>query len=72
VCGVEAMSHGPYLLHKFIINYFFDYSMCLFELPTAVLEYLDLLQGYTGPLPPGVTTPMIFIMFEIQYSGKAW
>jgi len=24
-CGVEAMSHCPYLLHKFVINYLFDY-----------------------------------------------
>jgi len=28
--SVEAMSHCPYLLHKFVINYLFDYySVCL-------------------------------------------
>jgi len=49
VCSVEAMSHCPCLLHKFVINYLFVYILCacmpLFKLPTALLEYLDLLQG---------------------------
>jgi len=48
-CSVEGMFHCPYLLHKFIINYLFDYfsvcGPCLFELLTALLEYLNLLQG---------------------------
>jgi len=41
----------------------------LFELPTALLEYLDLLQGDRSPLPLRVTTPtymfMIIKMIEI-------
>jgi len=38
----------------YFINCFFDYS-ALFELPTALLEYLDLLQGGCSPLAsPGL------------------
>jgi len=27
-CSVEGMSHCPYLLHKFVINYLFDIILC--------------------------------------------
>jgi len=44
------MFHCPYLLHKFVINYFFDCVPRLFELLTALLEYLNLLQRGCSPL----------------------
>jgi len=66
VCSVEAMSHCLYLLHKFVIlmNYFL---LCVVYLrPTALLEYLDLLQGLKPPSPQVAT-----LMIEIQYNSTA-
>jgi len=64
------MSHCPYLLHKFVINYLPVWLLfCvprLFELPTALLEYLDLLQGVAVPLPSGL---LHLWLWNIQYKG---
>jgi len=68
------MSHCPYLLHKFAINYFFWLLFCvpprLLELPTALVEYLDLLQGHCSPpaMPLGCYTRWLW---NIQYNGTA-
>jgi len=42
---------------------------CLFELPTALLEYLDLLQGGCSPPALRAATPMW--LWNMQYSGTA-
>jgi len=44
---------------------------CLFELPTALLEYLDLLQGCCSPPAFRVATPIWLWLWNIQYSGTA-
>jgi len=50
-----------------LINYFFDY-----QLPTALLQCLNILQGSCSPhCPSWVTTPMILIVIEIKYSDTA-
>jgi len=64
------MSHCPYLHHKFVINYLFDYVPRLFELPTALLEYLDLLQRDCPPLQ-GCYTYMIMIIKMIEIYNTA-
>jgi len=45
--------------------------VCCFKLPTALLDYLDLLQGAAAPLSLQIATSMIMIMVEIQYSNTA-
>jgi len=65
------MSHCPYLLHKFVINSVFVWLLfCvphLLELPTALLEYLDLLLGdCSPPAPQGCYTYMIMIIKMIE------
>jgi len=58
------MCHCPYLLHKFVL--LFDVPH-LFELPTALLEYLNLLQGgCSPPAPQGCYTYMIMIIKMIE------
>jgi len=58
------MSHCPYLLHKFVINYLLFCVPHLFELPTALIKYLDLLQ--VPPTPLGRYTYMIMIIKIIE------
>jgi len=41
---------------------------CLFELPTALLEYLDLLQGGCSPPALRVAAPIWLWLWNIQYS----
>jgi len=43
----------------------------LFGLPTALLEYLDLLQRGCSPLTLRVATPIWLWLWNIQYSGTA-
>jgi len=43
-CSIETMFHCPYLLHKSTCLTVFSVPR-LFQLPTALLEYLDLLRG---------------------------
>jgi len=44
---------------------------CLFELPTALLEYLDLLQRGCSPPALQVATPIWLWLWNIQYNGTA-
>jgi len=62
--SVEAMSHSPYLLHKFVIYYLFDYySVCLVYSSYRLL----LLQGdYSPPAPQGCYTYTIMIIKMIE------
>jgi len=60
------MFHCPYLLHKF---YLFDREHHLFELPTVLLEYLNLLQGVCSP---PVATPIWLWLWNIQYSAQPY
>jgi len=70
------MSHCPYLLHKFVINYLT--TVCFIRVTNC--SNLKVSQSFMGggaaarftPLPiPSVPTPMILIMIEMQYSGTA-
>jgi len=75
-CSVEALSHCPYLLHHKLLFWLLFCMPCLFELPTALLEYLDFLWGggaleyldfFTGGCsPPGCYTYMIMIIKMIE------
>jgi len=68
VYSVKAMSHCPYLLHKFVINYFFDYSVCFIQVTDCSIGVSWFFAG--APLfPTWVATLMILIMIEMQYSG---
>ena len=53
------MSHCPYLLHKFVINYLFDcYSVCLVHSSYRLLYYVS--RSFTSPpAPQGCYTYMI-------------
>jgi len=74
MCGVKAMSHCPYLLHKFVINVYSvcfiqvtDCSIRVYKLPTALLEFT---RGHS-PLPPPQQGCYAYDFDYIQYSSTA-
>jgi len=42
------MSHCPYLFHKFVINYFFDYSVCYIQVTNCSIRVS---RSFIGPSP---------------------
>jgi len=66
--SVEPMSHCPYLLLKFVINYLFDYySVCLVY--SSYRRSISL--GGCSPAPQGCYTYMIMIIKMIEIHNIA-
>jgi len=60
----------PFEKWQTLVKYLFDCTLCaLFKLLTALLKYLNLLQG--AALRFAMPMIMTMIMIEIQYSGTA-
>jgi len=61
------MFHCPYLLHKFIINYLFDYySVCLQVTDCSISVSQSFTRGCSPPAPPDCYTYMIMIIKMIE------
>jgi len=55
--SIAICSHSPYLLHKFAIDYFFDYSVCFIRvtdcsITVAILKVGNTITRGSSPLAP--------------------
>jgi len=60
VHSVEAMSHCP---HKFIINYFFDYSVCFIQVTDCSIRVS---RSFTGGLQPPLPPRLLCLWFWLR------